>query len=73
MPTRPAGIEASSLEALRASERTAWFRDNDSLWVKLVVEDPTPDGAVVVQVGNLKAQASVDVSRKAPRTVAALD
>ena len=67
------GIEASSLEALRASERTAWFRDNDSLWVKLVVEDPTPDGAVVVQVGNLKAQASVDVSRKAPRTVAALD
>jgi hypothetical protein len=68
-----AGVEMTSLEALRAADRTAWYRAGDALWVKLVVEDPAPDGPVVVQVGNLKAQASVDVSRKAPATVASLD
>lgn len=57
------GIAVASKDALNAAAQTAYFKDKDSLWVKLVVEDPTPDGPVVVTVGNLKAQASVNVSK----------
>ena len=53
----------SSLEALRAADSTSYFKDGDTLWVKLVVEDGAADGPVVVQVGTLRAQASIDVSR----------
>ena len=59
------GIALDSIEALRAADRTAYFKDANALWVKLVVEDAAADGPVVVQVGNLKAQASIDVSRQA--------
>ena len=52
-------------DRVSSGERPGKGRDVWPMW--------TPDGAVVVQVGNLKAQASVDVSRKAPRTMAALD
>jgi cell migration-inducing and hyaluronan-binding protein len=55
--------QADSLEALRATDKTSWFKDGETLWAKLVVEDATADGPVVVQVGQLKAQASLDVSR----------
>ncbi|MET0440177.1 MAG: G8 domain-containing protein [Devosia sp.] len=58
-----AGEAASSLAALRESGKTVFFKDKDSLWVKLVVEDPAPSGPVVVQVGNLRAQASLEVSK----------
>ncbi|MXO70989.1 transmembrane domain-containing protein [Altererythrobacter buctensis] len=57
------GVRVDSLDALRAASQTAWFRDDGKLWVKLVVEDATPDGPVVVRVGALRAQASIDVSR----------
>ena len=57
------GVQVDSLEALRAASQTAWFRGDNRLWVKLMVEDPTPDGPVVVRVGALRAQASIDVSR----------
>jgi cell migration-inducing and hyaluronan-binding protein len=60
------GVEMSSLAALREANETAWFRDDDSLWVKLVVEDAAADGPVVVRVGNLRAQATTEVSREAP-------
>ena len=60
----PAGGAAKdSLAALREASETAWFKDGETLWVKLVVEDPAADGPVVVQVGNLKAQASIEVGR----------
>jgi cell migration-inducing and hyaluronan-binding protein len=62
--TTAAGAEKPSLEDLREASETAWFRDADSLWVKLVVEDPAADGPVVVQVGNLRAQASIEVGRE---------
>jgi cell migration-inducing and hyaluronan-binding protein len=63
--TAPAGgTTVDSMDALRAASETATFRDDDSLWVKLVVEDDAADGPVVVQVGQLKAQASLDVRRE---------
>jgi hypothetical protein len=71
--TAGAGVEKASLEALRAANETAWFRDDSSLWVKLVVEDEAADGPVVVQVGNLRAQATVEVSRNARPSMAALN
>ena len=67
------GTSADSLEALRAANETATFQDENALWVKLVVEDATADGPVVVGVGQLRAQASLDVSREEPESVASLD
>ena len=60
------GMEAASLDALRAAEENAWFRDEGSLWVKLVVDDAAHDGEVVVQVGELRAQTTIEVSRGEP-------
>lgn len=57
------GVEMASLVALREANETAYFRGDKSLWVKLVVEDDAADGPVVVRVGNLRAQATLDVSR----------
>jgi hypothetical protein len=65
--------QLGSLEALRAADATSYFKDGDTLWVKLVVEDPAADGPVVVQVGTLRAQASIDVSRQAPVESASVD
>ncbi len=64
------GAQLASLEALRAASATAYFRDKNALWVKLVVEDAAADGAVVVQVGNLKAQASINVSKSTQLSLA---
>ena len=71
--TSAGGVEKPSLDELRAANETAWFKDDDSLWVKLVVEDATADGPVVVQVGTLRAQATVEVSRDARPSMASLD
>ena len=67
------GQRVASLEELRAADVTSYFKDGDTLWAKLVVEDPTADGPVVVQVGTLRAQASLDVTRQAPVETASLD
>ena len=61
--TSAGGTQQASLSALREANETSWFKDDKSLWVKLMVEDPTPDGPVVVRVGALRAQATIDVSR----------
>ncbi|MEO5706295.1 MAG: G8 domain-containing protein [Alteraurantiacibacter sp.] len=61
--TAASGTQQPSLAALREASETGWFKDEHSLWVKLVVEDAAADGPVVVRVGNLRAQATVDVSR----------
>jgi hypothetical protein len=34
--TAASGTQASSLDALRVASENAWFKDNDTLWVKLV-------------------------------------
>jgi cell migration-inducing and hyaluronan-binding protein len=57
------GKAETSLAALRAAHATAYFKDGDKLWVKLVVEDADHKGRVVEQVGKLTAQASIDVGR----------
>jgi cell migration-inducing and hyaluronan-binding protein len=57
------GGEQTSLAALRNASDTAYFKDGDTLWVKLVVEDADREGPVVEQVGNLTAQANIEVSR----------
>jgi cell migration-inducing and hyaluronan-binding protein len=53
------GTELSSLAALRGANETAWFSDEDSLWVKLVVADP-PE--MPIRPSNL--QASIVASRE---------
>jgi cell migration-inducing and hyaluronan-binding protein len=58
-----AGTAQSSLAALREAQGTSYYQDGNTLWVKLVVEDATPRGPVVVRVGALRAQATIDVSR----------
>ena len=49
------------MHALRAAFERVTFRDENSLWVKIRVEYDTADGPAVVQVVELKAQASLDV------------
>jgi len=56
-----AGNAKTSLAALRAAHDTAYFKDGDKLWVKLVVEEADHKGPVVEQVGKLTAQATIDV------------
>jgi cell migration-inducing and hyaluronan-binding protein len=68
--TAGGGERAPSLEALRAASKTAFFKDKDSLWIKLVVEDTAAAGPVVVQVGNLRAQASLAVSKSVQLSLA---
>ena len=58
------GTQQDSLDALRAAKTTSYFKDKNSLWVKLVVEDAAAQGPVVVRVGNLRAQATIDVSKQ---------
>ena len=67
------GTELASLEALRAASETSYFKDENSLWVKLMVEDTATDGPVVVQVGTLRAQANIDVMREGATSLAVLD
>lgn len=64
--TSASGRQLDSLDALRAATQTAWFRDDETLWVKLVVDDPAPDGPVVVRVGALRAQTTIEVSKTSP-------
>jgi len=61
--TVSAGEEQDSLAALRDASDTAYYKDGGTLWVKLVVADANREGPVVEQVGNLTAQANIEVSR----------
>jgi cell migration-inducing and hyaluronan-binding protein len=62
--TAAGATQENSLDALREANRTAYYKDGDTLWVKLMVEDANQRGPVVEQVGNLTAQASIDVGRE---------
>ena len=61
--TTAGAAQADSLAALRGATRTTYYKDGDKLWVKLVVEDADGKGPVVEQVGNLTAQASIEVRK----------
>jgi hypothetical protein len=52
------GVQKNSLDALRASKETAYFKDKDTLWVKLIVPaDPEPPVRPTIM------QTSIAVSR----------
>jgi len=53
------GTQADSMDALRAANETSWFRDGDSVWVKLVADAPVME---VIRPTDL--QASITVSRE---------
>jgi cell migration-inducing and hyaluronan-binding protein len=53
-----AGTEQGSLAALRNASETAYFRDENSLWVKLVVEQP-----LLQPIRASNTQASITLSR----------
>jgi len=60
------GVEQSSLDALRAANVTSYYRDEKSLWVKLVVEEagPTPlDGPGGPGSGGPGGRTTITVSR----------
>jgi cell migration-inducing and hyaluronan-binding protein len=52
--TAKAGAELASLDALRAANATSYYRGDDALWVKLVVENanpaPGPGGGTNIEV-----------------------
>jgi hypothetical protein len=52
------GTKAGSMDALRQANETAWFKDGDSMWVKLVAAPPVME---VIRPTDL--QASITVSR----------
>ncbi|GAA0283737.1 hypothetical protein GCM10009127_26450 [Alteraurantiacibacter aestuarii] len=73
--TTAGGAEQASLAALRAAGETSWFRDDNSLWVKLVVDNNAGQSVSIGRVGAgvstvgpgpggaFDAGASLDVSR----------
>jgi len=58
--TSAGGTEQGSLAALRDASDTSYYRDGDSLWVKLVVADA---GGAAVRGGASDGRASINVSR----------
>src|SRR5690606_21237915 len=56
--TQAEAKEAASLDALRKAGETSYFKDKDSLWVKMVVATPPQVPAMPLQ-----QQASVRVSK----------
>ena len=61
--TAAGGEQMNSLAALRDASTTAYYHDDNTLWVKLVVDGETPEGPVVEPVGSHRAQVHLAVSR----------
>ena len=59
--TAAAGAAQSSLAALREARDTAYYKDGDTLWVKLVVANTGGQGG---PGGGLGPRTSVDVRRQ---------
>ncbi|MBO9669822.1 MAG: G8 domain-containing protein [Sphingobium sp.] len=59
--TSAAGTAQSSLAALRNASSTSYFKEGDTLWVKLVVADTS--GPMVANAGALGPRTSLEVSR----------
>ena len=58
--TAAAGAQQSSLAALRNASDTSYYKDGDSLWVKLVVADAVGQGG---PAGGLGPRTSIEVRR----------
>jgi cell migration-inducing and hyaluronan-binding protein len=65
--TAAAGVEQSSLAALKGATETSYYRDDKGLWVKLVVADAAgsavPDGPGGPGSGGPGGATKIDVSR----------
>jgi cell migration-inducing and hyaluronan-binding protein len=65
--TAAAGVQQSSLEALKSASETSYYRDDKSLWVKLVVADAAgsnvPDGPGGPGGGGPGGATRIDVRR----------
>jgi cell migration-inducing and hyaluronan-binding protein len=62
--TAAAGQETNSLGALRAASDTAYYKDDDTLWVKLVAANTNAGaGGLLGGFGGVGAGASIQVSR----------
>ncbi|MDG2174669.1 MAG: G8 domain-containing protein [Gammaproteobacteria bacterium] len=64
--TASMGAQQSSLDALKGASQTSYFRDDESLWVKLMVADVgevVPDGPGGPGAGGPGGGTSIDVSR----------
>jgi cell migration-inducing and hyaluronan-binding protein len=59
--TSAAGTPQTSLAALRDASATSYFKDGDTLWVKLVVAEL--GGQMVANAGALGPRTAVEVSR----------
>ena len=57
------GIEQHSMEALRKASLTSWYKEGDTVWVKMVVSDVHYPGPVLEPVGRLVAQTNIIVKR----------
>lgn len=57
------GIQQHSMEALRNASLTSWYKEGDTVWVKLVVSDVHYPGPVLEPVGRLVAQTTITVKR----------
>jgi cell migration-inducing and hyaluronan-binding protein len=54
------GVQQSSMDALRKASETSWFKDGNTVWVKLVAAAPVSE---IIRPTDL--QASITVSRPA--------
>jgi len=65
--TAAGAVEQNSLDALRDASETSYYRDDEALWVKLVVADAggaaVPDGPGGPGSGGPGGRTSIDVSR----------
>jgi len=57
------GFEQHSMAALRNASLTSWYKEGDTVWVKLVVSDVHYPGPVLEPVGRLLAQTTIAVKR----------
>jgi len=57
------GIEQSSMEDLRDASLSSWYKEGNTVWVKLVVSDVHFPGPVLEPVGQLLAQTTMKVIR----------
>jgi hypothetical protein len=51
------------MEDLRNAHLTSWYKEGDTVWVKLVVHDVHYQGPVLEPVGRLLAQTTIKVVR----------
>jgi cell migration-inducing and hyaluronan-binding protein len=80
--TTAGGAEKTSLADLRGASQTAWFKDGDRLWVKLVVDNSAGQSVIIGRPGAgvstvgpgpggaFAAGAKLDVSRAAASAAA---